>query len=58
MLLYILIFGTVTFADLVVILRLTGKRTFGKINAYDLVATVALGSTLASVLLVTSVPLG
>ena len=38
-------------------LRLTGKRTLSKMNAFDLIVTVALGSTLAAVLLDTSVPL-
>ncbi len=36
---------------LVLILRLTGKRTLSKLNAFDLVVTVALGSTLATVIL-------
>ncbi len=36
---------------LVAFLRLSGKRTLTKLNAFDLVVTVALGSTLATVLL-------
>ncbi|MBA3564847.1 MAG: DUF421 domain-containing protein [Gammaproteobacteria bacterium] len=32
-------------------LRLSGKRTLAKLNAFDLVITVVLGSTLASVIL-------
>lgn len=52
-----LIFGTLAYGVLIVMLRVTGKRTLGKMNAFDLVVTVALGSTLASVLLDTSVPL-
>lgn len=36
---------------LVVVLRLAGKRSLSKLNAFDLVVTVALGSTLATVLL-------
>jgi uncharacterized membrane protein YcaP (DUF421 family) len=30
---------------------LSGKRTLAKMNAFDLVVTVALGSTLATILL-------
>ncbi|MDX2140549.1 MAG: DUF421 domain-containing protein [Chloroflexota bacterium] len=33
------------------LLRISGKRTLSKMNAFDLVVTVALGSTLATVLL-------
>jgi uncharacterized membrane protein YcaP (DUF421 family) len=33
---------------LVLILRISGKRTLGKMNAFDLVVTVALGSTLSA----------
>ncbi|MFY1693099.1 DUF421 domain-containing protein [Plantactinospora sp. WMMB782] len=36
---------------LILILRLSGKRTLSKLSAFDLVVTVALGSTLATVLL-------
>ena len=39
------------------VLRLNGKRTLSKMNAFDLVVTVALGSTLATVLLSKEVPL-
>ena len=37
------------------LLRVSGKRTLTKMNAFDLVVTVALGSTLATVLLTKSV---
>lgn len=40
-----------TYAVLVLVLRLAGKRSLAKLNAFDLVVTVALGSTLATVLL-------
>lgn len=43
--------GAAAYATLVVTLRLSGKRTLAKLNAFDLVVTVALGSTLATVLL-------
>jgi uncharacterized membrane protein YcaP (DUF421 family) len=36
---------------LVAVLRISGKRTLAKMNAFDLVVTVALGSTLATILL-------
>jgi uncharacterized membrane protein YcaP (DUF421 family) len=43
--------GTLAYATLVLLLRASGKRTLTKLNAFDLVVTVALGSTLATVLL-------
>lgn len=47
----VLIVGIVAYVGLVVMLRVSGKRTLSKMNAFDLVVTVALGSTLATVLL-------
>ncbi|MFD1104650.1 DUF421 domain-containing protein [Sphingobium olei] len=49
--------GTLAYAALVTVLRLSGKRTLAKMNAFDLVVTVALGSTLATVLLTKDVAL-
>lgn len=49
--------GTLAYITLVMFLRISGKRTLAKLNAFDLVVTVALGSTLASVLLQKSTPL-
>lgn len=46
-----LIVGLCAYAGLVIVLRISGKRTLSKMNAFDLVVTVALGSTLATVLL-------
>lgn len=43
--------GILAYAALVALLRLSGKRTLSKMNAFDLVVTVALGSTLATILL-------
>jgi uncharacterized membrane protein YcaP (DUF421 family) len=43
--------GVLAYVALVMILRVSGKRTLTKLNAFDLVVTVALGSTLATVLL-------
>lgn len=47
----ILVVAPVAYLSLLLALRLTGKRTLSKLNAFDLVVTVALGSTLASVIL-------
>jgi uncharacterized membrane protein YcaP (DUF421 family) len=49
--------GALAYVGLVVLLRVSGKRTLSKLNAFDLVVTVALGSTLATVLLNRSVSL-
>lgn len=43
--------GTAAYVTLVVVLRTSGKRTLAKLNAFDLVVTVAFGSTLATILL-------
>jgi uncharacterized membrane protein YcaP (DUF421 family) len=47
----VLVVGTLAYASLVLLLRISGKRTLSKMNAFDLVVTVALGSTLATVIL-------
>ena len=56
-LLRVFIVGTAAYAALIVMLRGSGKRTLSKMNAFDLIVTVALGSTLATVLLSNGVPL-
>jgi uncharacterized membrane protein YcaP (DUF421 family) len=56
-LLRVLVVGTLAYAVLVLLLRVSGKRTLAKLNAFDLIVTVALGSTLATVLLSKSVAL-
>jgi uncharacterized membrane protein YcaP (DUF421 family) len=56
-LLRVVVVGTLAYACLVLLLRVSGKRTLAKLNAFDLVVTVALGSTLATVLLNRSVAL-
>lgn len=43
--------GVLAYVGLVVLLRASGARTLAKMNAFDLVVTVALGSTLATILL-------
>ncbi|MEX1033000.1 MAG: YetF domain-containing protein [Cellvibrionaceae bacterium] len=45
------IIGVLAYVALVMLLRVSGRRTLSKMNAFDLVVTVALGSTLATVLL-------
>lgn len=50
-LLRVLIVAVLAYASLVGFLRVSGKRTLSKMNAFDLVVTVALGSTLATILL-------
>ncbi|WP_374471634.1 DUF421 domain-containing protein [Phenylobacterium sp.] len=46
----VLAVGAAAYVSLVLILRISGKRTLSKLNAFDFVVTIALGSTLASVL--------
>ena len=53
----VLLVGTLAYLALVLLLRVSGKRTLTKLNAFDLVVTVALGSTLATILLSRSVAL-
>jgi len=47
----VVVIGVLAYAALITILRISGKRTLAKLNAFDLVVTVALGSTFATVLL-------
>ncbi len=47
----ILIVGVLAYAALIIFLRVSGKRTLSKWNAFDFVVTIALGSTLASVII-------
>ena len=51
------IVGVLAYVALVLFVRISGNRTLTKLNAFDLVVTVALGSTLSSVLLNDSVAL-
>lgn len=53
----VLVVGTAAYLALVLILRISGKRTLTKLNAFDFVVTVALGSTLAAVILNKSIAL-
>lgn len=46
-----IVIGVLAYVVLILLLRASGKRTLSKMNAFDLVVTVALGSTLATILL-------
>ena len=47
----VLLVGSAAYATLIIVLRLSGKRTRSQLNAFDFVVTVAIGSTLATILL-------
>ncbi len=53
----IVVVGVMVYVGLILLLRTSGKRTLSKMNAFDLIVTVALGSMLASTLLNKSVAL-
>lgn len=52
-----LVAGLCAYIAIVIFLRISGKRTLAKMNAFDLVVTIALGSTLSTVLLSKEVPI-
>lgn len=43
--------GIAAYASIIILLRISKKRTLSKMNAFDFIVTIALGSTLATVLL-------
>jgi uncharacterized membrane protein YcaP (DUF421 family) len=47
----VIVVGSLAYIGLLISVRISGKRTLAKMNAFDLVVTVALGSTLATILL-------
>lgn len=49
--------GTLAYVALVATLRISGKRTLSKMNAFDLVVTIALGSTLSTIMLDSTIAL-
>jgi uncharacterized membrane protein YcaP (DUF421 family) len=53
----ILVVGTIAYVGLVVLLRLGGKRTVSRMNAFELIVTISLGSVLAATLLSQAVAL-
>lgn len=50
-LLRIVVIGVCSYAALIAMLRLSGKRTLSKMSAFDMIVTIALGSTLSSVII-------
>jgi uncharacterized membrane protein YcaP (DUF421 family) len=46
----VILIGTLAYVGLVVLLRASGNRTLSKMNSFDLVVTVAFGSTLSAIL--------
>ncbi|MDF1609601.1 DUF421 domain-containing protein [Hoeflea sp. YIM 152468] len=53
----ILIIGVLAYAALILMLRISGKRTLSKFNAFDFIVTICLGSMLSSIIITKSVPL-
>ena len=51
----VVVVSVCAYIALVGVLRVSGKRTLAKLNAFDLVVTVAIGSTLATILLSSTV---
>jgi uncharacterized membrane protein YcaP (DUF421 family) len=49
--------GILAYTGLVLFLRFSGKRTLARMNAFDLIVTVSLGSTLATITLSADVAL-
>ena len=47
----VLIIGSAAYAAVAVVLPASGKRTLGQLNGFDFILTVAIGSTLATILL-------
>ncbi|SER56707.1 DUF421 domain-containing protein [Salipaludibacillus aurantiacus] len=47
----ITLMGAMVYPAVIFMLRISGKRTLSKMNMFDLVITVALGSTVATILL-------
>lgn len=50
-LLRVVVISTCAYVGLIIILRVSGKRTLSKFNAFDFIVTIALGSTLATAIL-------
>lgn len=47
----IVVVGVSAYLALIAVMRISGNRTLSKMNSFDFIVTVALGSTLATVLL-------
>ena len=46
----VIVVGIAAYVALVIVLRISGNRTLSKMNSFDLVVTVAFGSTLSTIL--------
>ena len=46
----LIVFGIAAYAGAIAMLRISGSRTLSNMNAFDLVVTIAFGSTLSSIL--------
>lgn len=53
----VILIGALAYVGLVVLLRVSGNRTLSKMNSFDLVVTVAFGSTLSTILINRSITL-
>ena len=53
----VLVVGVLAYAALVAMLRISGNRSLSKMNAFDFVVTVALGSILATIVISSDVAL-
>jgi uncharacterized membrane protein YcaP (DUF421 family) len=49
--------GAIAYGALIIFLRISGKRTLAKMNAFDFIVTIAIGSTLSSILTSTELPI-
>lgn len=56
-LIVVVLIGTAAYVGLVVLLRVSGNRTLSKMNSFDLVVTIAFGSTLSTILVNRSISL-
>lgn len=53
----VLVLGVLGYISLVLLLRISGNRTLSKLNAFDFIITIALGSTFGSLILNKSIAL-
>ena len=53
----VLVVGTLAYVAIILLLRVTGKRTLAQMNAFDFIVTVALGASFGRILTARSVAL-
>ena len=53
----VVVAGILAYASIVVLVRVSGKRTLASMNAFDFIVNIALGSLLASLILSRDVPI-